>query len=65
MNKWVKAVMRNTKEDYLIFRYQDKIQVHEIVKYQRHEISPEKEEIILDSGRDLLVIRIKGKIFSI
>lgn len=57
--------MRNTKEDYLIFRYQDKIQVHEIVKYKRHEISPEKEGVILDSGRDLLVIRIKGKIFSI
>ena len=57
--------MRNTKEDYLIFRYQDKIQVHEIVKYKRHEISPEKEGVILDAGRDLLVIRIKGKIFSI
>lgn len=55
--------MRNTKEDCLIFRYQDKIQVHEILKYKKHEISPEKGGVILDSGRDLLVIRIKGKIF--
>ena len=47
----MKAVMRNIKEEYLPFRYQDKIQAHETEKqkseivyvWARHDISLDKD----------------------
>lgn len=70
---WVsKAIMRNTEEEYLTCRYQDKIQEHEIVKYVSRivclflgqEWNKFWKRVVLDSGVELLVIMgIKGRIF--
>lgn len=72
---WVsKAIMRNTEEEYLTCRYQDKFQEHEIVKYVSRivclflgqEWNKFWKRVVLDSGVELLVIMgIKGRIFSV
>ena len=63
----MKAVMGHTKAEYLTFRYQDKMQVHEIVKYKSRIVclfwgqawNKSWKRVILDSGCELLVNRLK------